>query len=163
MRKIFILLVMLGLAVMAGCAGKTEKGPGDRGSVLSNLPFVYKMTVQQGNVLSEEMVDQLALGLTKAQVRYLLGTPLLTDLFHPDRWDYTYTIKRGHKPMEVKRLTLWFQEDQLVSIEGDLQPDSSRTLASEGDRQLVVEVPDWQDNRGLINRALNKIGVKTAD
>jgi outer membrane protein assembly factor BamE len=150
------------VVIPAGCA-RDKKEDEYRSSTLSNLPFVYKMTVQQGNILSEDMVDQLELGMSKAQVRYVLGTPLLTDMFHTDRWDYTYTIKRGHKPMEMQRLTLWFQDDQLVSIEGDLRPNPQRAVAAQENRQLVVEVPDWQDNRGIINRTLNTIGVKTAE
>ena len=150
------------VGIPAGCA-RDKKEDEYRSSALSNLPFVYKMTVQQGNILSEDMVDQLELGMSKAQVRYVLGTPLLTDMFHTDRWDYTYTIRRGHKPMEAKRLTLWFQDDQLVSIEGDLRPNPQRAVTAQENRQLVVEVPDWQDNRGIINRTLNTIGVKTAE
>jgi outer membrane protein assembly factor BamE len=162
MRKLLILLMVPAVVIPAGCA-RDNKEDDYRSSALSNLPFVYKMTVQQGNILGEDMVDQLELGMSKAQVRYVLGTPLLTDMFHTDRWDYTYTIRRGHKPMETKRLTLWFQDDQLVSIEGDLRPNPQRAVAAQENRQLVVEVPDWQDNRGIINRTLNTIGVKTAE
>jgi outer membrane protein assembly factor BamE len=157
MRKLLIILTVLTVAVSAGCA-RNKKQDEYRTPALSKLPFVYRMTVQQGNIISEEMIDQVELGMSKAQVRYVLGTPLLTDMFHANRWDYTYTIKRGHAPMETKRLTLWFQDDQLVSIEGDLRPSPQRAAATAEDgRELVVEVPDWRDNRGLINRTLNAI------
>jgi outer membrane protein assembly factor BamE len=162
MRKLLILLMVPAVVVTTGCA-RDKKEDEYRSSALSNLPFVYKMTVQQGNIVDEDTVDQLELGMSKAQVRYVLGTPLLTDMFHTDRWDYTYTIRRGHKPMEMKRMTLWFQDDQLVSIDGDLRPNPQRAVAAQENRQLVVEVPDWQDNRGIINRTLNTIGVKTAE
>jgi outer membrane protein assembly factor BamE len=121
------------------------------------------MTVQQGNIITEEMVDQLELGMSRSQVRYLLGTPLLTDMFHTDRWDYTYTIRRGHEPMQTKRLTLFFEEDSLARIDGAMQPNPSRAIAAEDERELVVPVPDWKDNRGLINKALNTIGVETSN
>jgi outer membrane protein assembly factor BamE len=162
MRKLLILLVVLAVAWLPGCARNTKEDE-YRTSRLSNLPFVYKMTVQQGNIINEDMIDQIELGMTKAQVRYVLGTPLLADMFHTDRWDYTYTLKRGHRPMETKRLTLWFQDDQLAKIEGDMRPNAQRGVAAQENRELVVEVPDWQDNRGLINRTLNTIGVKRAD
>jgi outer membrane protein assembly factor BamE len=157
MRKLLILLMVPAVVVATGCA-RDKKEDEYRSSALSNLPFV-----QQGNIVDEDTVDQLELGMSKAQVRYVLGTPLLTDMFHTDRWDYTYTIRRGHKPMEMKRMTLWFQDDQLVSIDGDLRPNPQRAVAAQENRQLVVEVPDWQDNRGIINRTLNTIGVKTAE
>lgn len=163
MRKLLILLIVASLAVLTGCAGSKKNDDEYRSSALSNLPFVYKMTVQQGNIISEDMVDQLELGMTKAQVRYILGTPLLMDMFHTDRWDYTYTIRRGHEPMTREPLTLWFQDDQLARIEGNLQPSPQRAVDAREERQLVVDVPDWQDNRGLINRTLNTIGVKTAE
>lgn len=131
--------------------------------MLSNLPFVYKMTVQQGNIITEPMVNQVQLGMNREQVRYLLGTPLLTDMFHTNRWDYIYTIRRGHQPMESKRLTLWFEEDQLVSIEGFAQPDPAAALAALEEETVVVEVPDWRDDRGIISRTLNAVGVETAE
>jgi outer membrane protein assembly factor BamE len=159
MRKLLILLVVLSLASVAGCA-RREKDEAYRSPMLADLPFVYKMTVQQGNIITEEMVDQLELGMTKSQVRYLLGTPLLTDMFHTNRWDYTYTIRRGHEPMQTKRLTLFFDEDSLSRIDGAMQPNPSRAIAAEDERELVVKVPDWKDNRGLINKTLNAIGVE---
>ena len=159
MRKLLILLVVLSLALVAGCA-RREKDEAYRSPMLADLPFVYKMTVQQGNIITEEMVDQLELGMTKSQVRYLLGTPLLTDMFHTNRWDYTYTIRRGHEPMQTKRLTLFFDEDSLSRIDGAMQPNPSRAIAAEDERELVVKVPDWKDNRGLINKTLNAIGVE---
>lgn len=156
---------MVGLLAISlgGCASKRDKPEREKGEKLSNLPFVYKMTVQQGNVVTEEMVDRVQLGMTRAQVRYLLGTPMLTDIFHTDRWDYPYTIKRGHKPMEERKLTLWFNGDELVRIIGDFQPNPDRLAATEEAREIVVEVPDWKDNRGLFNRTLNAVGVKTKD
>ncbi len=121
------------------------------------------MTVQQGNVITEEMADRLELGMTQAQVRYLLGTPMLTDIFHLDRWDYTHTIRRGHKPMEIRRLTLWFEGDELARIQGDFEPNPARLASAEQRREVVVEVPDWQDNRGLIRRTINALGIETRD
>jgi outer membrane protein assembly factor BamE len=131
-------------------------------SSLERLPFVYKMTVQQGNIITEEMVDQLQIGMTKTQVRYLLGTPMLTDFFHSDRWDYTYTIQRGHQDMEVKTLTLYFQDDALARIEGDLRPDANRAAGREP-KEIVVSVPDHKERKGVIRRGLELIGLEPAD
>ncbi|WP_246221592.1 outer membrane protein assembly factor BamE [Marichromatium bheemlicum] len=127
--------------------------------MLENLPFVYKMTVQQGNIITEEMVDQLQPGMTRRQVQYLLGTPLLTDFFHSNRWDYTYTIKRGHQPMEVRYLTLFFEEDSLVRIEGDIKPDPVRAQSREP-REILVKVPDHEGRKGLVERGLEAVGLE---
>lgn len=182
MRRLVILglTLLLGLALLsAGCTrGKRADNP-YRGSVLSNLPFVYKMTVQQGNIITEGMVNQLELGMNPAQVRFLLGTPLLTDMFHSNRWDYIYTIRRGHDPMEIKRLTLWFEEDQLVSIEGFARPNPNQApnqaldqgpdqgpdqgLAAQEEEMVIIDVPDWHDDRGIITRTLNAVGVETQE
>lgn len=167
MRRLVILssiLILAATLASTGCARGEKPDAPPRGSMLSNLPFVYKMTVQQGNIITERMVNQIQLGMNREQVRFVLGTPLLTDLFHTDRWDYLYTIRRGHAPMETKRLTLWFEDDQLVSIEGFARPDPAEALtAFEEEKTLIVEVPDWQDDRGIFNRALNAVGVETAD
>ncbi|WP_242513509.1 outer membrane protein assembly factor BamE [Halochromatium salexigens] len=156
-------LILAAALASTGCArGKKPNAP-PSGSMLSNLPFVYKMTVQQGNVITERMVNQIQLGMNREQVRFVLGTPLLSDMFHTDRWDYIYTIRRGHAPMETKRLTLWFEDDQLVSVEGFARPNPTEALAALEDETVIVEVPDWQDDRGIINRTLNAVGLETAD
>jgi outer membrane protein assembly factor BamE len=162
MRTLLILLALLAVAASPGCA-REKKDDEYRSSVLSDLPFVYKMTVQQGNIITEEMVDQLQLGMNKSQVRYLLGTPLLADMFHTDRWDYTYTIQRGHQPMRTERLTLFFADDALTRINGPMQPNPDRLLAAEDEREVVISVPDWRNNEGLINRALNSIGLESKE
>jgi len=166
MRRLVILsaiLIPATVLITSGCAGRERPIDRPSGSMLSNLPFVYKMTVQQGNIITERMVNQVQLGMNREQVRYLLGTPLLTDLFHTNRWDYIYTIRRGHQPMETKRLTLWFEDDQLVSLEGFAQPDPAAALAALEEETVVVEVPDWRDDRGIISRTLNAVGVETKD
>ena len=144
-------------ANLAGCAGQ-GKPDEYQTSRLENLPFVYRMTIQQGNILTEEMVDQLQPGLTKRQVQYLLGTPLLTDFFNTDRWDYVYTIQRGHKPMETRNLTVFFQDDALVRVEGDMKPDAQRGASGER-REIVVSVPDYEKRKGFFGRSLETIGV----
>lgn len=160
MQKIFTLTMIgcLALAALAGCAREKKPEP-SRGSVLESLPFVYKMTVQQGNIISEEMVDSLELGMTKRQVEFVLGTPLLTDFFHANRWDYTYTIRRGHSDMEQRDLTLFFQDDQLVRIAGDIRPDPKRAAERES-QEILVEVPDYEAREGLLNKGLKAVGLE---
>lgn len=163
MRKIlnFTMIGYLAALTATGCA-RNEKPDTYQTSVLENLPFVYKMTVQQGNIISEEMVDSLELGMTKRQVNFVLGTPLLTDFFHTNRWDYTYTIKRGHAKMEQRNLTLYFQEEQLVRIDGDIRPDKARAAAREPE-DIMVKVPDYQQREGLIEKSLKAVGFEPKD
>ena len=154
-------LALLVAASVAGCSGE-EKPDEYQTSVLEDLPFVYKMTVQQGNILTEEMVDQLQPGMTRRQVQYVLGTPPLTNFFHTDRWDYLYTIRRGHQDMEQKKLTLFFEEDALVRIEGTLRPDPARAAAREP-ADIIVEVPDHEGRKGIFRRGLEAVGLEPRD
>ena len=79
---------------------------------------VYRMNVQQGNLLDAEQVDQVEVGMTRSQVRFLLGTPMVIDSFNPDRWDYVYRLQRGHqRKVEKRHLVVWFEGDQVARIE----------------------------------------------
>lgn len=80
----------------------------------------YKMEIQQGNYVSQEMVSQLKPGMSKEQVRFVLGTPLVTDLFHPDRWDYIYWRETSAGQREQRKLVVFFENGQLARLEGDV-------------------------------------------
>jgi|TARA_R110001599_G_scaffold28969_7_gene99649 outer membrane protein assembly factor BamE len=87
---------------------------------------VYKIDVQQGNVVTQEMVNQLRPGMTTRQVRFIMGSPLIQDTFHPERWDYLYSMKAGHQAREQERVVLTFENDVLVGLGGDFVPGASR-------------------------------------
>ena len=79
---------------------------------------VYRMDVQQGNLLDVEQVDQVEVGMTRSQVRFLLGTPMVIDSFDADRWDYIYSLRRGHERQVTRRhLVVWFDGDKVTRIE----------------------------------------------
>ena len=80
----------------------------------------YRMDIQQGNFVTQEMVAQLKPGMSKEQVRFILGTPLLTDVFHAERWDYVYYLDRRGKPREQRRLVVHFQDGRLARLDGDV-------------------------------------------
>lgn len=83
----------------------------------------YRPDVQQGNVVTREMVEQLREGMSREQVRFLLGTPMLTSPFHADRWDYVYFLKRGKgSETQSRLLTLQFKENRLASFRSDEMP-----------------------------------------
>jgi len=79
---------------------------------------IYRMDIQQGNLLDPEQVDQVEVGMTRSQVRFLLGTPMVIDTFDPDRWDYVYSLRRGHSRKVARRhLVVWFEGDTVTRIE----------------------------------------------
>jgi len=82
----------------------------------------YRMTIQQGNYLSQDMVAQLKPGMTREQVRYVLGTPLVTDMFHADRWDYVFYRELPDGKREQRSLSVVFEKDKLARVVGDLLP-----------------------------------------
>jgi outer membrane protein assembly factor BamE len=99
---------------------------------------VYLVEIQQGNYITQEMVSQLKRGMTKDQVRFVLGTPLVTDIFHDNRWDYVYWRQLAHKdPTEERRLTVLFEDGKLTQLTGDVTtglPESPQASATEGAR-----------------------------
>ena len=81
----------------------------------------YTIEVQQGNYITQEMTAQLKPGLTRDQVRFVLGTPLVSDVFHDDRWDYVFTRRRANsKDVEVRRIAVYFEDGKLKRVEGDV-------------------------------------------
>lgn len=94
-------------------------------ALLNGCLSVYTMEVQQGNVITQEMIDKLKPGMTRSQVRFVLGTPMVTDAFHPDRWDYYYFLRPSNeKNSKVRRVTVMFKNDALVSIKS-VKPDET--------------------------------------
>jgi outer membrane protein assembly factor BamE len=93
---------------------------------------VYRMEIQQGNYISQEAVSQLKLGMTKEQVRFVLGTPLVADIFHENRWDYVYRRQRQNsREVEERRVSVFFEGDKLVRLEGDVMPSLGGSSASQ--------------------------------
>jgi len=92
---------------------------------------VYKMDVTQGNVLTQDMVDRLRPGMTPRQVRAVMGTPVLRDPFHADRWDYVYWHRPGGGEPEERRVALFFEDGRLARLEGDLRPRPEGEAAPE--------------------------------
>ncbi len=83
----------------------------------SKLLTVHKIDVQQGNALDAEMVGKVEIGMTQEQVQYILGSPLITDSFHPDRWDYIYLFIPGYGEKERRQLTLIFDRGEVIEID----------------------------------------------
>lgn len=82
----------------------------------------YRMEIQQGNFISQETVSQLKAGMSKDQVRFALGTPLVTDMFHADRWDYVYYREYSDGRREQRKVAVFFEDGKLVRVSGDVVP-----------------------------------------
>lgn len=87
-----------------------------------DFPGVYKIGIPQGNIITQEMVNQLRPGMTKRQVNFVMGTPLVRDPYHQDRWDYVYSYQPGGGERGQERLSVFFIDDQLVNFTGDFIP-----------------------------------------
>jgi len=86
--------------------------------VFAGSGCVYRQDIQQGNLLDREQVDQVEVGMTRSQVRFLLGTPMVIDSFEADRWDYVYSLRRGHeRHVERRHLIVWFDGDKVARVE----------------------------------------------
>jgi outer membrane protein assembly factor BamE len=101
-----------------------------------DFPGVYKIGIPQGNIITQEMVDQLRPGMTKRQVIFVMGTPLVRDPFHQNRWDYIYSYQPGGGERGQERVSVFFQDDLLVRFTGDFTPTQpEETIASSGDEE----------------------------
>ena len=105
MNRYFI--TSLFIALISGC------------STLDSLSFpaVHKINIQQGNLITDEMVDLLRPGLTQRQVQYVMGTPLVVDTFNPNHWDYVYQYRFGDGTIEERKLRVIFEQGRVVSID----------------------------------------------
>ncbi len=107
-----------------------------------SLPRVHKLTVQQGNVLSQEMIDKLKPGMTRSQVAYIMGEPIFRNSFNENRWDYIYTIEVPGYFNEKIKVSLFFEQDLLAYFTGDLAPSSEHEAESTGATQVTAERSD---------------------
>lgn len=139
----------------------------------SSVPRIvseYKIDVQQGNVLTQEMVSQLRPGLTKDQVRFILGTPVLMDIFHANRWDYVYRLQKGSTGVvEMRKFSTFFDsQNKLIRVSGDvLAAEASDTLAIPVSTSREIDlgsIPEGQsavpdEEKGFFGRILEKVGL----
>ena len=89
----------------------------------------YRPDIQQGNFVSQEMLNQLKVGQTREQVRFILGTPLLTDIFHADRWDFPFYLARGDGELTSSRVTVYFKDDKVERFDGGNLPTEKEYIA----------------------------------
>lgn len=118
----------------------------------------YRIDIQQGNYISQDMVAQLKPGMSREQVRFILGTPLVTDIFHADRWDYVYYREVPGGKRKQRAISVHFEGGKLARVSGDvagLDPAVSAPEPAEGKETKPAEA---KEERGFFGRMLEKIG-----
>jgi len=158
MQKLLILLIAL-ISTQFIVACSTTDFNQQMLVAADNLPGVHKIDVRQGNMVTQEMINQLRPGMDQRQVKFILGTPLLIDPFHKNRWDYFYDLKKAGKQSTKERVTVIFEGNQLVNIKGSFKPSNEfkpMTINTE-----VVDVPKHDlDEGGFMEGILRAIGIE---
>ncbi len=132
--------------------------------LLSGCIRPYSIDVQQGNVVTSEQLERLKIGMTKREVRYLLGSPLVVDPFHNDRWEYYYSFRAGRsKQAEHRRVTIVFDSDAFREVQGDIIAGESDSVTPQDDTSgggTKVTEPQAKNKKGLLRRGWDKVFKK---
>ncbi|MCX7103993.1 MAG: outer membrane protein assembly factor BamE [Methylococcales bacterium] len=128
MRKPLFYLSLLTSLTLVSCS-----------TILNNLPGVYTIPVQQGNIIEQSMIDQLRPGMSKRQVLYIMGSPMLDNVFHKNRWDYMFSNHPSGEDRIQQQISLFFDNDQIVGIQGDFRPSAVPVIKSSN--ESTVDVP----------------------
>jgi outer membrane protein assembly factor BamE len=135
--------LLIACVLLASCSvGKNQAGSINTSSINPvNWLTPYKVDVIQGNFVSREQVAQLRPGLTRDQVKGVLGTPLVASMFHADRWDYVFTLQRQGVEKQSYKYTVYFTGDQLVKFEGDAMPSETDFIEKLDNKRKFGKVP----------------------
>jgi outer membrane protein assembly factor BamE len=156
------LLAAAAAVVLAGCS--TMTAPFDTWIPYVSQFGVYRIDINQGNFLSQDMVDKLKEGQTKQQVRLVLGTPLIASVFRENRWDYTYEFRRNGRVETHRQFTVYFKDDLLTRWEGDELPKSVQELNRVAATKALPDDP-FGDDGGFVGKIIdwfNRIGNPSA-
>jgi outer membrane protein assembly factor BamE len=150
MRKSLFSLSLLTSLTLVSCS-----------TILNNLPGVYTLEIQQGNIIDQAMIDQLRPGMNKRQVLYIMGSPMLDDVFHKNRWDYLYSNQPSGEDRVQKQVSLFFENDQIVGIQGDFRPSAVPIIKTSG--ETTVDVPKRNLEKTLWEKITGLIGYDELD
>lgn len=145
--KIFLLCIIASFTLFTSACNKDK------------IPGVYRIDIQQGNDVTQEMINQLKPNMTKSQVTYVMGTPLLIDTFHPNRWDYIYSFHPGNGNREQRQITLFFENDLLAYVKGDTHTVAREDLPQTDKKSANIVVPLAEKETGFFQGLLNTIGL----
>ena len=150
MRKSLFSLSLLTSLTLVSCS-----------TILNHLPGVYTLEIQQGNIIDQTMVDQLRPGMNKRQVLYIMGSPMLDDIFHKNRWDYLYSNQPSGEDRVQKQISLFFENDQITGIQGDFRPSPTPVLKTSN--ETTVDVPKRDLEKTLWEKITGLIGYDELD
>ncbi|MDB5749867.1 MAG: Outer rane lipoprotein omlA precursor-like protein [Ramlibacter sp.] len=143
-------LIAAAAALLAGCGTFDSASSRMLGAITP-----YKVEVVQGNFISKEQVEALQPGMSREQVRTVLGTPLVTSLFHADRWDYVFSLKRQGVAPQQRRLTVYFSGEAMARFEGDTMPSEAEFVATL-DRRKTGRIPVLEATEEQLRAAASK-------
>jgi outer membrane protein assembly factor BamE len=126
-------------------------------SDINDLKFVHKIDIQQGNVVTQNMLAQLKVGMNKEKVQFIMGTPIIMDTFNSHRWDYIFTYDRKREFLSKRTITLYFEGDSLSVIKGDIKA-AEKELVAKRHEDAEVLVPRFV-KRSMKERILNKLSL----
>ena len=147
MRKTLLPALLIPI-LLGGCSA--PRLPFYRLPSINDLPFIHKIDVQQGNVITQEMVAQLRKGMEKKKVQFIMGTPIIVDTFNADRWDYIFTSQHRGGAVERRHVTLIFADDKLAQVDGGVKPAAGE-IEVELHNDITVDVPKGR-GRGMMAR-----------
>lgn len=156
--------IVVACALLASCSSLKNMTSGLNGSSVNPVNWItpYKVDVIQGNFISKEQVEQLQAGMTREQVKALLGTPLLASLFHADRWDYVFTLKRQGVETQSFKYTVFFKGDLLERFEGDAMPSEAEFINKLANKRKLGEVPVLEATEEQLKAAAKSSPAKAA-
>ncbi len=146
-----ITVLCLSLIFLAACSRSFDGG--------YNLPLLYKIDVQQGNVIEQDMINKLKPGMNKNQVKFIMGTPVLIDPFHNERWEYIFSFQEGGGVRKQRHITLHFEDDKLTHVSGDIEvsnvPRDENEIVTED--EAIVVPKSTTEEKGFFGRLLDKV------
>ena len=128
MKKLLIIITCIASLWLGGCSSP-------------RFHLVHKIDVQQGNVVTQEALNQLKPGMTRRQAQYIMGSPMIADVFHQNRWDFVYLMEPGYGEPTREHVTLYFEADALQRVEGTMHPQDVSTETPAPSHQVTVVVP----------------------
>ncbi len=149
MQKHLIIILSVAILTLSGCSSLS-------------VPGAHKIDIQQGNVITQDMLDKLKPGMDKSQVRFVLGTPTIVDVFHQERWDYVYSFQQGGQDREQRRISLFFADEKLARMEGDIVP-ATGIREQQAPKETVVTVPGSNQEKGLFSSIKRAVGLGKKD
>lgn len=146
-----LVAVCIPLILLAACSRSFDGG--------YNMPLLYKIDIQQGNVIEQDMLNKLKPGMDKNQVKFIMGTPVIVDPFHNERWEYIFSMQKGGGVREQRHITLHFEDEKLSHVSGDIEvsdvPRVENAIVTEKEAILVPK--STKEEKGFFDRLWDKV------